>query len=55
MEKYLDDILVLFGCGLIIYATYLLSIVGAIYAAGIIFVLLGVVYGLGSNNVNPKN
>jgi hypothetical protein len=41
MIKYIDDLLVFIGCALILYATYLLSPIAALYVGGIISVLAG--------------
>lgn len=46
--KYFDDFLIFAGCGLVIYATYLLSIVAALYVGGVMMILAGVFVGLGS-------
>lgn len=42
----LDDLLCVVGCGLIIYATAMLSVVAALYVAGAACVAAGVVIGL---------
>lgn len=47
MKKYLDDILYVCGCGLIIYATYLLSFIAALYVGGGLLIVAGVLVSLG--------
>ena len=47
MKKYFDDILILAGCGLVIYATSLLSGIAALYVAGFMLIGLGVLVALG--------
>lgn len=42
----LDDLLFAAGGGLIIYATYLLSLVAAIYVAGVLCILAGVLVAI---------
>lgn len=42
----IDDLLYLVGCGMIVYATSLLSIVAALYVAGGLCILAGVLIGL---------
>jgi hypothetical protein len=41
-----SDVLILAGCGVIVYATSLLSIVAMWFVAGALLVGLGVVFGL---------
>ena len=43
----IDDLLIGGGSGLIVYATYRLSIIAAMYLAGVILIVVGVVIGLG--------
>jgi hypothetical protein len=43
VKKYLDDLLVLLGSGLIVFATWRWSVTAAIYVCGIILISLGVV------------
>ncbi len=47
MKKYLDDIFFVLGAGLIVYATYLVNLIAAIYAAGIVLIVFGVLVGIG--------
>lgn len=47
LYRHLDDLLILAGCGLIIYAIAQLSAVAAMIAAGVIMIGLGVLVGLG--------
>jgi hypothetical protein len=42
----LDDLLFLAGGGLIVYATYLLSLVAALYVAGGLCILVGVLVAI---------
>jgi hypothetical protein len=44
--KYLDDLLIFCGCGLVLYATYLLSFVAALYVGGFMFILVGFFVGM---------
>jgi hypothetical protein len=47
MGKYLDDLLVVAGCGLVVYATYLLSGIAALYVGGFSLIALGIIVGRG--------
>lgn len=47
LQKHLSDVLILMGCGLLIYATWLLSLVAAIFTTGGILIILGILIGLG--------
>jgi hypothetical protein len=47
LGKHLSDVLILTGSSLIIYATWLLSWIAAIYVAGGILITLGVLIGIG--------
>jgi len=47
LQKHLSDCLILAGGGLIVYATWLVSWIAAIYAAGVIAIILGVLVGIG--------
>lgn len=49
--KHLSDILILIGCGLLIYATWILSWVAAIYVGGGILIVLGILIGIGGRAV----
>lgn len=51
MKKYLDDLLVLCGCLLILAATYLLCPIAALYVAGVMLIIAGVITGLGDFHV----
>jgi hypothetical protein len=51
MTKYLDDLLILIGCGLITYSAWLLSHVLAFFVAGGFCILGGVIVAL-SNRSN---
>lgn len=53
LRKHLDDILILGGCGLVVYATWLLSWIAAIYVAGVILIVLGVLVGMW-NGTSPQ-
>jgi hypothetical protein len=46
-ERHLDDVLILAGTGLVVYATFLLSAVAALFVAGIALIVFGVLVGLG--------
>jgi hydrogenase/urease accessory protein HupE len=47
MRKYLDDILLLAGAGLILAATAALNLVAALYVAGVFCIIAGVLVGAG--------
>ena len=47
LRKYLSDWLIFTGCGLVIYATWLVNWIAAIYLIGIILIILGVLIGIG--------
>lgn len=49
LQKHLDDVLFVAGAGLIIYATWLLSMVAALYVAGGFCLAAAVLIGLGGN------
>lgn len=51
MKKFLDDILILIGCVLVVYGVSLIYIPAAWITAGILFVAFGVLFGIG----NEKN
>lgn len=51
MRKYLDDILILIGCGILIYATYRISLTAALYMGGALFILVGVFVGITGKRV----
>lgn len=46
MKKYLDDLLVFGGCGMILYATYLLNPIAAMFVGGAMLIGAGVITGL---------
>lgn len=47
LQNHLSDVLILAGSGLVIYATWLLSWIAAIYVGGGILIVLGVLIGIG--------
>jgi uncharacterized membrane protein SirB2 len=47
MDKFLDDILIFAGCGLILIGTFQVMPVATWFVAGGLLVALGVMYGLG--------
>lgn len=47
LQKHLDDILILGGCGLLLVGTYQLSPVATWFVGGVIAIALGVLVGLG--------
>lgn len=49
--RYLDDALIFLGLTLVVYATYLISYIAAIYAAGVCLLVLGVLIGIGQKGV----
>jgi hypothetical protein len=54
-QHHLDDALILSGSGLIVYATWLLSWIAAIYVTGGILVVLGVLIGWGNRPSSRKD
>lgn len=51
LQKHLSDVLILVGSGLVIYATWLLSWIAALYVAGGILITLGVLIGIGGRSI----
>ena len=51
-RNYLDDLLILGGCGLIMEGTYQICPVATWFVGGIILVVWGVLVGLGKRGVN---
>lgn len=47
LQKHLSDILIVTGSGLVVYATWVLWWIAAVYLAGGILVALGVLIGMG--------
>lgn len=47
VREILDDVLVLAGCGLVVYGTYLVSPVATWFVAGGMLIILGVLVGIG--------
>jgi uncharacterized membrane protein len=47
-ERHLDDVLIVSGAGLVVYGTWLLSEVGALFVAGAFLIGFGVLIGLGA-------
>lgn len=47
LHTHLDDLLIVAGGALIIYATAILSITAALFVAGVFLIVLGVLVGLG--------
>lgn len=45
MRKYFDDLLILLGCGCIVYGAYLVNPVAAWIVGGLILVALGILAG----------
>jgi len=45
MKNYIDDIFVVSGCVLIVYATYCLSPIAAMYAGGVFLIAAGFALG----------
>lgn len=46
-RRHFDDLLMLAGSGLIVYATSILSIIAALYVSGVLLIIFGVLVGLG--------
>lgn len=54
LKNHLSDALILAGCGLVIYATWMLSLIAALFVTGGILIALGVLIGIGGRaNVAP--
>lgn len=47
LRKHLSDVLIVVGCGLVVFATWVLSWIAAVYVAGGILIVLGVLIGIG--------
>ncbi len=47
LRNYLDDVLIIVGCSLLIYATSLINFIATWYVAGAILIILGVLVGMG--------
>lgn len=47
LRKHLDDLLMLSGCFVLAYATWLVSPIGALFLVGIELIVLSVMVGLG--------
>ena len=45
MRNYLDDLFMLIGCGVVVYATFLWSAIAGWYAVGIMFIAAGIMTG----------
>ena len=52
---YLDDLLVLFGCGCILYGLSLWSVIMTWLAAGVMLIVLGVLYGRYGDDHSTSN
>ena len=46
MKKYLDDLFILAGCGLVIFATAKWSEIAALYVSGVLLIGFGIYTGL---------
>jgi hypothetical protein len=47
LQKHLSDVLIVVGCGLVVFATWVLSWIAAVYVAGGILIVLGVLIAIG--------
>jgi hypothetical protein len=47
LQKHLSDVLIVVGCGLVVFATWVLSWIAAVYVAGGSLIVLGVLIGIG--------
>jgi len=45
MKRYIDDILVVAGCALIVYASYCLSPIAAMFVGGVFLIAAGFALG----------
>jgi len=45
--NYVDDVLILAGCGLVTYGTYLVSPIATWFVGGAVLIILGVLVGIG--------
>jgi len=48
MARYLDDVFVLFGCGLILYGVYRIIPEAVWFVSGIMLILAGILIGAGN-------
>lgn len=46
MKKTLSDVLIVAGCGLIVYGAYLINPLAAVFTGGVALISLGWVFGL---------
>ena len=51
--NYLDDILIVAGCGLILVGTYLVNPLAVWFVGGAQLIILGVLIGLGARHDHP--
>lgn len=54
MQKYTEEIFIIPGCGLVIYAFSMISKFAGVLTAGVILIILGVIIGLGKNQPIKK-
>jgi hypothetical protein len=47
LQNHLDDVLITAGAVVIIYATYLLNTIAALYVLGVFLIAVGVLAGIG--------
>lgn len=55
LQRHLDDVLITAGAGLVVYGTYLLSTVAALFVAGVFLIAFGVLAGLGAGRKGGEN
>ena len=51
-RKYLDDLFILLGLGLVVYATYRINLTAALYVSGLLFIGFGVILGITGKKAN---
>ena len=47
MKKYLDDVLILAGCGFLVWATWRINLTAALYLIGVVMIVIGIAFGIG--------
>ena len=50
MHEHADDLLILAGCGLLVYTTWTLSVVAAQYVTAVMLIVFGVLIGMGGKH-----
>ncbi len=54
LSKYSDDILIWLGCAMLVFGSWQVNAKAAPFVAGVILIVLGVVYGLEKRSANDR-